>query len=103
VPVSNSIAGIWGPHVLSGFVVALGLPEVIAERTVIQERTVVQTQVQTQVQTVVQTAVATQVVTQVQTQVREVEVIPAWVYAVTGVAVVAVIAAATIAVRGRRR
>jgi hypothetical protein len=39
----------------------------------------------------------------VQTQVREVEVIPAWVYAVTGAAVVAVIAAATIAVRGRRR
>jgi carbohydrate-binding DOMON domain-containing protein len=57
----------------------------------------------TQEVTRVQTAVATQVVTQVQTQVREVEVIPAWVYAVTGVAVVAVIAAATIAVRGRRR
>jgi outer membrane protein assembly factor BamB len=93
----------WGITAVPGFVVALGLPEVIAEKTVVQERTVVQTQVQTQVQTVVQTAVATQVVTQVQTQVREVEVIPAWVYAVTGVAVVAVIAAATIAVRGRRR
>jgi outer membrane protein assembly factor BamB len=97
VPVSNSLVGIWGPYPLSGYVVALGLPEVIAERTVVQEMTVVRTEVQT--------AVTTQVVTQVQTQIREVEVevIPVWVYAVAGIAVVAVIAAATLAARGRRR
>jgi len=93
---------IWGPN-LPGYIVALGLPDVVAERTVVQTVRTEVTRVLTQEVTRVQTAVATQVVTQVQTQVREVEVIPAWVYAVTGVAVVAVIAAATIAVRGRRR
>ncbi|MDJ0274922.1 MAG: PQQ-binding-like beta-propeller repeat protein [Aigarchaeota archaeon] len=89
---------IWGPQ-LPGFVVALGLPEVIAERTVIQERTFIQIQTQTQVITQLQTSV----VTQVQTQVREVEVIPAWVYGTTGIAVIAAITAATIAIRGRRK
>jgi outer membrane protein assembly factor BamB len=93
---------LWAP-VIPGFVAALGLPDVVAERTVVQTVRTEVTRVLTQEVTRVQTAVATQVVTQVQTQVREVEVIPAWVYAVTGVAVVAVIAAATIAVRGRRR
>jgi len=99
---------IWGPQ-LPGYVVALGLSETFIEQIVTRELTRTQTQEVTRVQTVVQTAVQTQVVTQVQTQVRvttqvrEVEVVPAWVYGVAAVAVVAVIAAATIAVRGRRR
>jgi len=107
VPISIPLTR-WGPTTnLPGFVVSLGLPDVVAERTVVQTavQTVVQTAVQTQVVTQLQTQVVTQVQTQVRvtTQVQEVEVVPAWVYGVAAVAVVAVIAAATIAVRGRRR
>jgi quinohemoprotein ethanol dehydrogenase len=88
--------GRWGPTTnLPGFVVSLGLPDVVAERTVVQTQEV--TRVQTQVQTQVQTLVTTRV-----TEVT-VEVVPVWVYAVAAVAVIAVAAAATTALRTRRR
>jgi len=96
----------YGSTVSPGGLVVLGLPEKIPQPEV---QTVTRVQEVTRIQTAVQTAVQTQVVTQVQTQVRvttqirEVEIVPAWVYGVAAVAVIAVIAAATIAVRGRRR
>jgi hypothetical protein len=104
-PVSNPLPGIWAPTALSGFVVSMGLPDVVAERTVVQTVSTEVTRVQTQEVTRVQTQVQTQVQTLVTTRVTEVtvEVVPVWVYAVAAVAVIAVAAAATTALRTRRR
>ncbi|MEM2095904.1 MAG: PQQ-binding-like beta-propeller repeat protein [Candidatus Caldarchaeum sp.] len=93
---------LWGPSTnLPGFVVSLGLPDVIAERTVVQtlrtEVTRVQTQEVTRIQTQVQTLVTTRV-----TEVA-VEVIPSWVYVLAAVAVLAVVGAAATAARARRK
>ncbi|MCS6769736.1 MAG: PQQ-binding-like beta-propeller repeat protein [Candidatus Caldarchaeum sp.] len=104
-PVSNPLPGFWAPTALSGFVVSMGLPDVVAERTV--QQTVVQT-VRTEVtriQTAVETRVQTQVQTVVTTRVTEVtvEVIPSWIYLVAAVAVVAVVGAVATAARARRR
>jgi outer membrane protein assembly factor BamB len=94
----------WGPY-LPGYIVAFGLPDVVAERTVVQTVSTEVTRVQTQEVTRVQTQVQTQVQTLVTTRVTEVtvEVVPVWVYAVAAVAVIAVAAAATTALRTRRR
>jgi hypothetical protein len=93
---------LWGPSTnLPGFVVSLGLPDVVAERTVVQTVSTEVTRVQTQEVTRVQTQVQTLVTTRV-TEVT-VEVVPVWVYAVAAVAVIAVAAAATTALRTRRR
>ncbi len=104
-PVSNPLPGFWAPTPLSGFVVSMGIPDVVAERTVVQtlrtEVTRVQTQEVTRIQTQVQTAIQTLVTTRV-TEVT-VEVVPVWVYALAAVAVIAVAAAATTALRARRR
>ncbi|MEM4303070.1 MAG: hypothetical protein QW470_07635 [Candidatus Caldarchaeum sp.] len=83
----------FGSSVSSGGLVALGLPDVVAERTV--QQTVFQT-VRTEV-TRVQTLVTTRV-----TEVT-VEVIPSWVYILAGVAVIAVAGAAATAARARKR
>ncbi|MEM1955917.1 MAG: PQQ-binding-like beta-propeller repeat protein, partial [Candidatus Caldarchaeum sp.] len=93
---------LWGPSTnLPGFVVSLGLPDVIAERTVVQtlrtEVTRVQTQEVTRIQTQVQTLVTTRI-----TEVA-VEVIPSWVYVLAAVAVLAVVGAAATAARARRK
>ncbi|MEM4303073.1 MAG: hypothetical protein QW470_07655 [Candidatus Caldarchaeum sp.] len=95
---------VWGPY-LPGYIVSLGTPDVMAERTV--QQTVLQT-LRTEVthlQTVVQTQVQTQVQTLVTTKVTEVvvEVIPTWVYLLAGVAVLTVAGAAIVAVRSRKR
>ncbi|MEM0384767.1 MAG: hypothetical protein QXV27_07975 [Candidatus Caldarchaeum sp.] len=91
---------VWGPF-LPGYIVSLGLPEVVAERTV--QQTVLQT-VRTEV-TRVETRVQTQVQTLVTTRVSEVvvEVVPSWVFILAGVAVVAVAAAAATAARARKK
>ncbi|MEM2972769.1 MAG: hypothetical protein QXS50_01295 [Candidatus Caldarchaeum sp.] len=91
---------VWGPF-LPGYIVSLGLPEVVAERTV--QQTVLQT-VRTEV-TRVETMVQTQVQTLVTTRVSEVvvEVVPSWVFILAGVAVVAAAAAAATAARARKK
>ncbi|MEM4559810.1 MAG: PQQ-binding-like beta-propeller repeat protein [Candidatus Caldarchaeum sp.] len=97
VPISIPLTR-WGPTTnLPGFVVSLGLPDVVAERTIVQTLRSEVTRVQTQVQTQVQTLVTTRV-----TEVA-VEVIPSWVYVLAAVAVLAVVGAAATAARARRK
>ncbi|MCS7129558.1 MAG: PQQ-binding-like beta-propeller repeat protein, partial [Candidatus Caldarchaeum sp.] len=104
-PVSNPLPGFWAPTALSGFVVSMGLPDVVAERTVVQTVRTEVTRIQTQEVTRIQTQVQTQVQTVVTTRVTEVtvEVIPSWIYLVAAVAVVAVVGAVATAARARRR
>ncbi|MCS7129615.1 MAG: PQQ-binding-like beta-propeller repeat protein, partial [Candidatus Caldarchaeum sp.] len=101
LPVAVPLA-LWGPGTnLPGFVVSLGLPDVVAERTVVQT---LRTEV-TRIQTLEVTRIQTQVQTLVTTRVTEVavEVIPSWVYVLAAVAVLAVVGAAATAARARRK